>query len=86
MNEFKVNDFLTLKLERGKTNFYVKDELFKQCHFLKLIVRTKETENFNDIESIDEIADRLGWTGYGQEGVKYEIARAIKGSLNKKNN
>ena len=34
MNEFKVNDFLTLKLERGKTNFYVKDELFNRCKFL----------------------------------------------------
>lgn len=73
MNEFKVNDYLTLKLEEEKTNIYVKEVLFNQCKYLMLNIPIEETENFDEIESIDEAADILGWTYDGQEGVKYEI-------------
>lgn len=33
MREFKVNEYITLKLEGGKTNIYVKGQLFNQCKF-----------------------------------------------------
>lgn len=36
MKEFKINDFLTLRLEDGKTNIYVEDELFLQCKHVML--------------------------------------------------
>ncbi len=36
MKEFKVNEYITLKLEGIKTNIYVKGQLFNQCKFLLL--------------------------------------------------
>ncbi|MHA1194460.1 MAG: hypothetical protein ACTSP9_19625 [Promethearchaeota archaeon] len=37
MTKFKVNEYLTLKLEEGKTNIYIKNEAFRQCKQLKLM-------------------------------------------------
>ncbi len=34
--KFEINEFITLKLEYGKTNIYVKSQLFNQCKFLLL--------------------------------------------------
>jgi len=73
MKEFKVNDFITLKLEGEETNIYVNGALFDQCKFLMLNIPVEETERFDDIESIDEAADMLGWTEERQEGVTYDI-------------
>ena len=78
MNEFKVNDFLSLKLEGEKINIYVKERYFNLCKFLMLNAPVSETENFDDVESIDEVADTLGWTFKGQEGIKYEIDPEIE--------
>lgn len=71
--EFTVNEYLTLKLESGKTNIYVKGRFFNQCKFLILNIPIKDLEYVEQIESIDEAADILGWKDAGQEGVKYEI-------------
>ncbi len=37
MTEFKVNEYLTLKLEEGKTNIYIRNDVFTQCKHLKLM-------------------------------------------------
>ncbi|KKN37185.1 hypothetical protein LCGC14_0766110 [marine sediment metagenome] len=74
MQEFKVNDYITLKLESKKTNIYVKGELFEQCKFLLLNIPTQDIDSYSEIESIDEIAEKLGWTEDRQLGVDYEIA------------
>ncbi len=34
MSEFKINNFITLKLEEGRTNIYVLGEEFIQCKYL----------------------------------------------------
>jgi len=73
MKEFKINEFLSLKLEENKTNFYVNGKLFEQCKFLMLNIPIEDTQKFEDIESIDEVANRLGWTYNGQQGVKYDL-------------
>jgi len=73
MKEFRVNEFLTLKLEEGNTNIYVNGEPFDQCKYLMLNIPIDETKRFEDIESIDEVAEQLGWTYDGQEGVEYDI-------------
>ena len=73
MSDFIINDFLTLKLEEGKTNIYVNGELFEQCKFLMLNIPIGEIEKFDEIDSIDEVADLLGWRDEGQEGVECEI-------------
>lgn len=66
LNEFVINDFLSLRLENGKTNIYIKNKLFRQCKFLLLDIPIEKIESFNKIESIDEVAEKLGWAFHGQ--------------------
>ena len=73
MQEFKINNYITLKLESKKTNIYVKGELFEQCKFLLLNIPEQDIDSYEEIESIDEIAEKLGWTEERQLGVDYEL-------------
>ncbi len=73
MNEFVINKFLSLRFEDGKTNIYINNKLFRQCKFLLLDIPIENIESFNEIESIDEAADILGWRNEGQESVEYDI-------------
>lgn len=57
--EFKVNEFITLKLERGMTNIYVKGKLFRQCGFILLNIPVEKISAFDEIESVDEIVEKL---------------------------
>ncbi|KKL81296.1 hypothetical protein LCGC14_1996190, partial [marine sediment metagenome] len=59
IREFKVNEYITLKLENGKTNIYVTGKLFKQCKYLLIKIPISDIASFEDIESIDEAAKRL---------------------------
>jgi len=73
MNEFVINKFLSLRLEDGETNIYINNKLFRKCKFLLLNIPIEKVDSFNEIESIDEAADILGWREDGQEGVEYDI-------------
>jgi len=57
--EFKINEFLSLRLEEGKTIIYVKGKRFGQCKFLLLDVSTDQPRSFDEIASIDETAEKL---------------------------
>ena len=57
--EFKINDYLTLRLLHNRTNIYVKGMLFNQCKYLLLNLRKDQFESYDDIESIDEAAETL---------------------------
>ncbi len=59
MQEFKINDYISLKLESKKTVIYVAGEPFKQCKFLLLNIPIDEIKSFDEIESIDEAAEKL---------------------------
>ena len=59
MKEFIVNEYVTLKLEDGKTNIYVKGQLFNQCKFLLLNIPVDKISTFEEIDSIDVAAERL---------------------------
>jgi len=59
LKEFKINEFLSLRLEEGKTFIYVKDVRFDQCKFLLLDISTDQTRSIDEIESIDEAAEKL---------------------------
>ena len=65
MDDFTVNKYISLKLEKAKigprykTNIYVKGEKFLQCKFLLLEIPTNHTESFDHIDSIDEAAELL---------------------------
>ncbi|KKM99888.1 hypothetical protein LCGC14_1143310 [marine sediment metagenome] len=78
MHEFKVNDYITLKLENTKINIYVDGEIFEQCKFLLLNIPTQDVDFYDEIESIDEIAEILGWTETRQLGVDYELTPEVE--------
>ncbi|MFX0132092.1 MAG: hypothetical protein ACFFDN_00470 [Candidatus Hodarchaeota archaeon] len=54
---YKINDFLEIKLEDNHTNLYVNGKRFNQCHFLLLNVPMDNDPESKEIESIDEAKD-----------------------------
>ena len=68
MQEFKINEYLTLRLEglhennkinRWKTMIYVAGKRFRQCTHLVLNIPTTEIRTFDEIQSIDEAIEKL---------------------------
>ena len=59
MLEFRVNDTIRLKLENGQTNIYLNNQLFRQCKFLLLEIPVYNISSFDELDSIDEAAERL---------------------------
>ena len=58
--EYKINEFLSLKLEglfKLRTHIYVTDKLFLQCKRLVLVMSKKDVPIYDEINSIDEVAD-----------------------------
>lgn len=58
-NEFIINKYITLKLEHGATTIYIQGKLFHQCKYLLLNVPLRESENVDEIDSIDEASCKL---------------------------
>ena len=54
IDEFRINKFLSVCLENGRTNIYVNDELFKQCKYLILHIPVANLDSYDKIDSIDE--------------------------------
>ncbi len=59
MNKFRVNRYITLKLENNKTIIYVDGENFDQCKFLLLNIPVENYKEFTDVESVDEASEKL---------------------------
>ncbi len=59
VKEFVINKHISLRLEDGVTNIYIKDKFFRQCKSLILNIPLGETEDFEDIESIEEAIEKL---------------------------
>lgn len=58
--KYTISKYLTLKLEQdGKTHIYVNGIKFNQCKFLLLQIPTQDIRNYDEIESIDEAAEKL---------------------------
>ena len=58
MKEFKINEFISLKLENGRTIIYF-TERFDQCKYLLINLSIDEIEEYDKIRSIDEAAEML---------------------------
>ena len=80
MEEFKVNEYITLKLEKGKTNIYIKGELFKQCKSLLLTNTTENINIFEEIESVDEISEMSGFSL--EESIEKDMTLEIRKEIN----
>jgi len=61
METYRINKYLTLKCENGKTNTYIKGKLFQQCKSLLLKIRKDKTKDIPNINSIDEAAEKLNY-------------------------
>jgi len=59
VNEFKINKYLTLKIESARTNIYVAGERFIQCKSLLLDIPIKELRRLKGLESMDEITEEF---------------------------
>ncbi|MFX1259037.1 MAG: hypothetical protein ACFFAN_14355, partial [Promethearchaeota archaeon] len=59
MREFVINNYLKLKLERNRTNIYINNTLFNHCKYILLDIPIEQIEDFNEIDSIDEAAEKL---------------------------
>jgi len=59
MQEFKVNEYIKLRLEGERTILYLKDEKFRQCRSLILNIPYKKIPSLSKLRSIDEAADNL---------------------------
>jgi len=57
MKEFVVNEFLSLKLENGKTNIYVNNQKILQCKYILLDIPIGAS-NDDEFESIDEYIEQ----------------------------
>lgn len=53
MNEFVVNEYLSLRLEKGKISIYVNDEKFIQCKYIIFDIPIGAS-NDDECKSIDE--------------------------------
>jgi Leucine-rich repeat (LRR) protein len=60
--EFKVNEFVKLKLEKDITNIYVDNKKFTQCKYLLIEIPVKNIEDYDEVISIDDASERLGHT------------------------
>ena len=67
--EFKINPYIKLKLEEGKTNIYVKNRIFQQCMYLLINLRVDQIEDYEEIDSIDEAAEILDRTMESNHGI-----------------
>ncbi|MFX1236215.1 MAG: hypothetical protein ACFFAS_02590 [Promethearchaeota archaeon] len=56
--EFKINEYLSLKLEGENTNLYVNGWPFMQCKYLAFSVPLYEIEEYDEANSIDELEGR----------------------------
>lgn len=55
--EFKVNDYITLKLEGGKTYIYINEENFIICKYVFIDIPIEKAESIDKRKSIDEYTD-----------------------------
>ena len=59
MLKFTINAFLDVRLEDGKTQIYINNELFMQCKYILMNIPVDKIEDFKGIDSIDETVERL---------------------------
>ena len=57
--EFKVNDYITLKLEGKRTVIHVAGEMFNQCKYLLINIPVNEIDAYDEIDSIDKAVEML---------------------------
>ncbi|MHA1499186.1 MAG: PsbP-related protein [Promethearchaeota archaeon] len=78
ISEFKVNEYLSLKLENDESIIYVDNKKFLMCKFLLLNIPVEEMSYMDDIQSIDEAADQLDGSLHPKPGSTNGFQRVDK--------
>jgi hypothetical protein len=78
MQEFEVNKFITLRLEKNDTVIYILRKRFRQCKYLLLNIPILKIATFDEIESIDEIQEGLNHSLEPVSSLHGEIQRVNK--------
>lgn len=81
IKEFKVNEYITVKLKGDETVIYIKGQKFLVCKFLLLDIPIDRVSTFDEIDSIDEAAEKLDqslepeldWNGNLRRKTKIQI-------------
>jgi len=74
VNEFKVNEYITLRLEGSRTNIYINNEFFNQCKKLIVEIPPHKDAKIHNIESIDDVEDVNPYYGHGyREPISPEV-------------
>ncbi len=76
--EFIINKYLELRLEYGNTNIYVGGRLFKQCKYLLLDLPVTNVTDYDEIDSIDEAAEKLDRSMERGQPRKYHLSPDIE--------
>ncbi|MFX1366723.1 MAG: Rab family GTPase [Promethearchaeota archaeon] len=76
--EFRVNKYLTLRLENNRTNIYVGRKLFNQCKYLLLNIARDRFEDYDELESIDEASEKLDDSMHGSSFQKNYISPEVE--------
>jgi len=71
--EFKINEYITLRLEKDRTEIYVAGEKFMQCKYLLLSIPKKQIQEYDSIQNIDEAKEQLSDKMEGYKGTKFHI-------------
>ena len=72
--EFRVNNHLVLRLENNRTNIYVGGRLFNHCKYLILNIDKDKCNEYDEIESIDEAAEKLDDSMHGVRFGDYYVS------------
>ena len=75
MQEFQVNKFITLELGEKNTIIYVAGERFLHCKYLLINIQADDIQILEEMESIDEAAERLGITQEGEDLKEFGLSR-----------
>lgn len=62
MIEFRINEYITLRLKDKKTFIFISEEQFQQCKYLLLKIPIGRITSFNEMKSIDESSNNLNHT------------------------
>ena len=74
IKSYKVNKYITLKLDWNTTNIYINDAHFSQCKYLLLNIPIKKLEKYEKIKSIDEAAEILDNSLEGNSIENFDIS------------
>ncbi len=78
MQEFRINDYISLSLKGEKTIIYVNNEEFMQCKSLLLNIPTDNAQFSNLFKSIDEAAEIFQWSEDKQETFEYALSSEVE--------